>query len=104
LYSFCSRNIQKVSYNQLITIERPIFTGKFDKVRSEDYTFDCYELFYSRSEQSVNLNLFIIGACLVNDEKDAYFKISMSFYPCKVFRTKSEQGMISDYPHYYKLV
>jgi hypothetical protein len=49
------------------------------------------------------LNLFIIGACLVNDEKDKYFKTSMSFYPCKVLRDRSEEGMISNYPHFYKI-
>lgn len=70
----------------------------------DDYTFDCYELYQKRSDQSVNLNLFIYGACLIQEDKDAYFKTSMSFYPCKIERTKSTKGVISDYPHYYELI
>lgn len=46
-----------------------------------DYTFSNYELSYSGSAQQVNLNLFIVGAFLVFEEKDAYFKTSLNFYP-----------------------
>jgi len=85
-------------------LESPIYQKKFTDLDTDDYVFDNYELYYTKSKESVNLNLFIYGAWLVNDEKDAYFKTSMSFYPWKVIRTKSEEGMISDYPHYYKIV
>ena len=86
-----------------LNIEKPIFTSKFSDLNTDDYTFECYELYYKHSKSSVNLNLFIVGAWLVNDEKDQYFKANMSFYPCKVTRTKSEEGVISDYPHFYKI-
>lgn len=51
----------------------------------------------------MNLNLFIYAACLINEERDSYFKSSMNFYPCKVTRVKSEEGLISNYPHYYSI-
>ncbi len=45
----------------------------------------------------------VIVSLIICDEKDEYFKPNMSFYPCKVERTKSEQGVLSDYPHFYEI-
>lgn len=66
-------------------IDSPILKDeRFKKVNIDEYSFDCYELLYTRSSESVNLNLFIYGAWLVNDLKDKYFEWKFSFYPCKV--------------------
>ena len=84
-------------------IDPPILKNRFKNLKAEDYIFDWYELYYKKSTESVNLNLFIFAACLVNDEKNGYFKTSMNFYPWKVYKNKSEEGMMSDYPHLYKI-
>ena len=84
-------------------IESPILEGKVRKINADDYRFDWYELYYKYSKDSVNLNLFIFAAWLINEERDTYFKSSMNFYPWKVTRIKSEDGLISDYPHYYSI-
>ncbi|CAI2374044.1 unnamed protein product [Moneuplotes crassus] len=82
----------------------PILTEeKFSKINVNDYTFECYELYYSKSPESVNLGLFLNVSLIICDDKNKCFKTNMNFYPCKVDRKKSIQGVLSDYPHYYEI-
>lgn len=44
-----------------------------------------------------------VVSLIIWEEKDQYFKTSMNFYPWKVEREKSIQGVLSDYPHFYEI-
>ena len=53
----------------------------------------------------IDLNLMIRASMEISADKLQQFMLTNNMHNLtKVIRTRSEQGVFSDYPHYYKLV
>lgn len=74
-----------------------------------EYTFQeghlVYENLVTKDEQKIDLQLLIRASQEISADKLQEFMLTNNQHNLtKVLRTRSEQGVFSDYPHYYTMV
>jgi len=64
-----------------------------------------YKGIMDKEEKKIDLKLLIRASQEISADKLQAFMLTNNMHNLtKVLRTKSEQGVFSDYPHFYKLV
>ena len=68
-----------------------------------DYNFSKGFLVHEPTQKKIELSSFVPIAIEEKEVKAKYLEINNMHNLTKVERSKSDQGIFSDYPHFYKL-
>lgn len=68
-----------------------------------DYSFDQGFLVHDKSGKKVELSAFVPVGQSEMRLKEKLLEANNMFNLNKIYRNKSEQGLLSDYPHYYRM-
>ena len=95
--------------NLKIDIAETFQTGNNQKICAllkdiDIYEFDFAAGFLVHKTRKINLEAFLGAAELIWKEKEKMLTINNQHNLTNVYREKSEMGVFSDYPHFYKII
>ena len=73
------------------------------EVHYKDYSFEQGFLVHDKSGRKIELSTFVPVGQSEMRLKEAHLASNNMFNLNKVYRTKSAEGLISDYPHFYRM-
>ena len=68
-----------------------------------DFSFTSEFLVHEKTQRKINLNAFVATALEEAELKNKHLALNNMHNLTKVGRTKSEMGLLSDYPHFYQM-
>lgn len=95
--------LRKIGWDISDSFKQEKTKSMLQNVNPYDYNFQKGFLVHEPTQKKLELSVFVPIAQEEREAKNEYLRINNMHNLTKVDRQKSEQGIISDYPHFYRL-